>query len=159
MARTSWHPAFAQAIETELEDCQDVLTFETEHQLTTEPLRIDVLIIKKPPDFVIKKNIGQIFRQCNIVEYKSPEDYIAVEDYHKTHCYSRLYAALNKVDIADMSVTVVATGHPQKLLGFLKSRYTVYNAQPGIYTVKGDTSPTQIIVSVELPEEDNFLAD
>jgi hypothetical protein len=62
MARTSWHPAFAQAIENELEDSKDALTFETEHQLTTEPLRIDVLIIKKPPNFVIKKNIGQIFR-------------------------------------------------------------------------------------------------
>jgi hypothetical protein len=67
-----------------------------------------------------------------------------------------LYAALNSVDIDEMSVTVVATKHPQKLLGFLRSRYKVKNDQQGIYLVEGDTSPTQIIVSRELPEDDNF---
>ena len=44
MARIAWHPAFVQAIQQELEDYLDVLTFESEHQLTTEPLKIDVLI-------------------------------------------------------------------------------------------------------------------
>jgi hypothetical protein len=156
MARTSWHPAFAQAIESELEDCRDALTFETEHQLTTEPLRIDVLIIKKRKDVVIKKNIGQIFKLFNVVEYKSPQDRVTVADYHKTQCYSRLYASLNKVDINEMSVTVVSTRHPRKLLAFLKKQYTVENVQSGIYLVEGDTSPTQIVVSEELAEEDNF---
>ncbi|MDR0328138.1 MAG: hypothetical protein LBI05_07585 [Planctomycetaceae bacterium] len=156
MVRTSWHPAFAQAIENELEDSKDALTFETEHQLTTEPLRIDVLIIKKKRSVIIKKNIGQIFRGFNIVEYKSPGDRVTIEDYHKTHCYSRLYASLNKEDIAEMSVTVAVTRHPRKLLGFLTSRFTVKNVQPRIYTVEGDTSPTQILVSEELLGEDNF---
>jgi hypothetical protein len=156
MARTSWHPAFAQAIENELEDCRDALTFETEHQLTTEPLRIDVLIIKKKKNVIIKKNIGQIFRGFNIVEYKRPDEHVTIEAYHKTHCYSRLYASLNKVDISEMSVTVAVTRHPRKLLAFLRKQYTVENVQPGIYLVNGDTSPTQILVSEELPEEDNF---
>ena len=156
MTRTSWHPAFAQAIENELEECQDALTFETEHQLTTEPLKIDVLIIKKKKNVVIKKNIARIFRLYNVVEYKSPKDHVTIEDYHKTHCYSRLYASLNRIDINEMSVTVVATRHPRKLLGFLKNQYTVQHVQPGIYLVEGDTSPTQIIVSEELPKKDNF---
>ena len=156
MARTSWHPAFAQAIENELEESKDALTFETEYQLTTEPLRIDVLIIKKKRNVVIKKNIAQIFQSFNVVEYKSPNDRVTLEDYHKTHCYSRLYASLNKVDINEMSVTVVVTRHPRKLLAFLRKQYTVANVQPGIYLVEGDTSPTQVIVSEELSEEDNF---
>jgi hypothetical protein len=156
MARTSWHPAFAQAIENELEDCRDALTFETEHQLTTKPLRIDILIIKKKKDDEIKKNIAQIFREFNIIEYKSPEDRATIEDYHKTHCYSRLYASLNKVDINEMSVTVVVTRHPRKLLAFLRKQYRVENVQQGIYLVEGDTSPTQILVSDELLKEDNF---
>ena len=156
MARTSWHPAFAQAIENELDDCKDDLTFETEHQLTTEPLRIDVLIVKKKKNVVIKKNIAQIFRGFNIIEYKSPGDRVTVEDYHKTHCYSRLYAALNKVDINEVSVTLAVMRHPRKLLAFLRKQYTVYNVQPGIYFVEGDTSPTQILVADELSKEDNF---
>ena len=156
MARTSWHPAFAQAIKHELEDSKDALTFETEYQLTTEPLRIDVLIVKKKRNVVIKKNIGQIFRSFNIVEYKSPEDHVTLADYHKTHCYSRLYASLNKTDINEMSVTVVATQHPRKLLAFLRKQYTVENVQKGIYLVRGDTSPTQILVTDELPKKDNL---
>jgi hypothetical protein len=156
MGRISWHPAFVQAIQLELEEYHDVLTFETEYQLTTEPLKIDVLIIKKTKDVVIKKNIAQIFRQFNVVEYKSPADRATIADYHKTQCYARLYAVLNKKDIDDISVTVVATRHPRKLLTFLKKRYAVQHAQSGIYLVEGDTCPTQIVVSEELSEEDNL---
>ncbi|MCL2306426.1 MAG: hypothetical protein FWC43_13875 [Planctomycetaceae bacterium] len=155
MARLAWHPAFVQAIQQELEDYLDILTFESEHQLTAEPLKIDVLIIKKK-NVVIRKNIAQIFRAFNVIEYKSPNDRATIEDYHKTQCYGRLYAALNKVDINEVSVTVVATRHPRKLLSFLKNQYTVQHTQPGIYSVEGDTCPTQVIVSEELPEEDNL---
>jgi hypothetical protein len=155
MARTSWHPAFAQAIELELDENKDALTFETEHQLTTEPLRIDVLIIKKKKDVVIKKNIAQIFRGFNVIEYKRPNDHVTIEAYHKTQCYSRLYASLNKIDINEMSVTLAVTQLPRKLLSFLKKQYTVKNVQPGVYYVEGDTSPTQIFVADELPEDEN----
>jgi len=155
MARTSWHPAFAQAIEHELEVTKDALTFETEYQLTTEPLRIDVLIVKKKKDVVLKKNIAQIFRGFNIIEYKRPDEHVTVESYHKTQCYSRLYASLNKVDINEMSVTLAVTQLPRKLLAFLKKQYTVKNVRKGVYYVEGDTSPTQILVSAELPEDEN----
>jgi hypothetical protein len=114
------------------------------------------LIIKKKKDAVIKKNIAQIFRQFNVVEYKSPGDRVTIENYHKTQCYSRLYASLNKVDINEMSVTIVATRRPRKLLSFLRKQYAVKNVQDGIYIVEGDTSATQILVSEELPKEDNF---
>jgi len=156
MARLAWHPAFVQAIQQELEDYENVLTFESEHSLTTEPLRIDVLIIKKKKNVVIRKNIAQIFQAFNIVEYKSPSDRVTIEDYHKTQCYGRLYAALNKVDINEISVTVVATRHPRKLLSFLENQYKVQRTLPGIYLVEGDTCPTQVIVSEELPEADNL---
>jgi hypothetical protein len=133
MARTSWHPAFAQAIENEFEDSKDALTFETEHPLTSEPLRIDILIIKKKKDVVLKKNIGRIFRGFNIVEYKRPLEHVTIEAYHKSQCYSRLYASLNKVDINNMSVTVAVTQHPRTLLAFLRKQYTVTNEQKADY--------------------------
>jgi hypothetical protein len=43
----SWHPAFVDAIQLELEQYLGILEFIPEYQLTTEPLRIDVVIIKK----------------------------------------------------------------------------------------------------------------
>ncbi|MDR0653411.1 MAG: hypothetical protein LBG12_08925 [Synergistaceae bacterium] len=72
--KIQWHPAFYEAIQAELVEYRDVLHFEAEHQLTTEPLRIDVLIIRKQPDAVIRKNIAAIFRTINICEFKSPDD-------------------------------------------------------------------------------------
>ena len=41
----AWHPAFVEAIKLELEEYEDVLEFYPEYQLTTEPLRIDCIII------------------------------------------------------------------------------------------------------------------
>ena len=42
-----WHPAFYAGIQIEFEKEADKLTFENEHQLGTDPMRIDVVIIKK----------------------------------------------------------------------------------------------------------------
>ena len=67
-----WHPAFFAEIQIELQEDAEHLIFENEHQLGTKPKEIDVLIIKKDKGRVIRKNIGRIFRQHNIVEYKSP---------------------------------------------------------------------------------------
>jgi hypothetical protein len=78
-----WHPAFYQAIMLELEQYKGVLQFTPEYPLTTEPLRVDVLIIKKEKDVTIEKNIAAIFRSDNVVEYKSPEDYVSVADFYK----------------------------------------------------------------------------
>jgi hypothetical protein len=92
----SWHPAFVQAIKLELEPYRDALEFIPEYQLTSEPLEIDVVIIKKAPDLVIEKNIARIFRKINLLEYKSPDDYFSVHDFYKVLGYAFLYAALNK---------------------------------------------------------------
>ena len=72
--KLSWHPAFTVAIRHELFDYRDSLEFKPEYQLTAEPLRIDLLIVKKPKDLFINKNIARIFRTDNILEYKSPGD-------------------------------------------------------------------------------------
>ena len=41
--------------------------------------------IKKNVDEPIEKNIGRIFRKHNIVEYKSPTDYLSVDDFYKVY--------------------------------------------------------------------------
>ena len=91
-----WHPAFVEAIKLELEDYGDSLVFYPEFQLTAEPLRIDCVVVKKTTDIVIKKNIAAIFREVNLVEYKSPDDYISVDDFYKDYAYTYLYASFEK---------------------------------------------------------------
>jgi len=100
--KTQWHTAFFQAIQQELFDYRDSLEFKYEHPLAEEPLRIDLLIIKKPKNLTINKNIARIFRADNLLEYKSPGDYLAVSDFLKVNAYANLYAAITpSVDFAD----------------------------------------------------------
>ena len=40
-----WHPAFFAGIQIELKDDKENLSFENEHQLSTKPMEIDVLVI------------------------------------------------------------------------------------------------------------------
>ncbi len=65
-----WHPAFLAGMQIELGEEANHLSFESEHQLGTKPMAIDILI-KKEKKREIKKNIGQIFRTYNVIEYKS----------------------------------------------------------------------------------------
>lgn len=59
------------------------LLFEREHQLSHKPLEMDLLIIKMQNGIQLKKNIGKIFRKHNIIEYKSPKDYLSINDFIK----------------------------------------------------------------------------
>jgi hypothetical protein len=156
--RVAWHPAFFEAIQLELQQYKDILRFVAEYQLTTEPLRIDVLIIKKAADVVIEKNIAAIFRRENIVEYKSPGDYISVEDFYKIYGYACLYANLNKVAITDLTVTFTGSRYPRRLMAHLRRerKYSIEEKWPGIYIIKGDILPIQIIDSGKLSGEENM---
>jgi hypothetical protein len=138
---------------------QDSLSFVFEHPLNSEPLRIDVVIIKKERGAVIDHPIGAIFRGTNIVEYKSPGDHLSVHDFHKVGAYARLYSTQNRVETGDMSVSFVTAAHPRKLLSYLRNeyRFAVRERQSGIYYVEGDLFPVQIIESNRLEGMENGL--
>ena len=68
--KIKWHPAFAAAIQLELDEYKDYLDFSIEHELTDEPLKIDVVVIKKLKDIEISKPIGRILKGYNVFEYK-----------------------------------------------------------------------------------------
>ena len=50
LTKNHWHPAFCGATEWELKKNKKDLEFEPEHQLSKEPLRMDMLVIKKNTD-------------------------------------------------------------------------------------------------------------
>ena len=79
----------------ELGDEAKYFSFEAEHQLGTKPMAIDVLV-KKEKERRIRKNIGRIFRTHNVIEYKSPTDYLSVDDFYKVYGYACFY----KSDVA-----------------------------------------------------------
>jgi hypothetical protein len=154
----SWHPAFVQAIKLELEPYRDSLEFIAEYQLTSEPLEIDMVIVKKAPNLVIEKNIARIFRKINVLEFKSPDDYFSVHDFYKALSYAFLYAALNKVSVEDMTLSVIETRHPRQLFKYLEKERpgAVTEIAPGIYRITGYPLPIQVVESKKLPFEENM---
>jgi hypothetical protein len=152
-----WHAAFFAALQAELVDYLDILQFEKEHPLNQKPLQIDAIVIKAPPDAVIKKNFARGFKGHNILEYKSPRESLTVSAYIKTVGYACLYQAIENIDPQDITITIVCTTHPQALLEHLKKqdRRTIVKTQEGIYQIEGEMFPVQIAVGSRLSPDDN----
>ncbi len=159
---TYWHPAFFAGIQIELEEDADNLIFENEHQLGTKPMEIDVLIIKKETDRPVKKNIGRIFKKYNIIEFKSPDDSLNVDDFYKVYGYTCFYKAdaryINSIPAEELTITFVAEKYPRKLIEHLKNvkKYRVDEKEKGIYYVYGDLIPIQILITRKLSGEENL---
>ena len=157
-----WHPAFYAGIQIELEAESDRLTFENEHQLGTMPKEIDVLIIKKEKYYQVKKNIGKIFRTHNIIEYKSPSDYLSVDDFYRVYGYACFYKAdtgrEDSIPIEELTISFVCKSRPKKFISHLETSwgYSLCRQEPGIYYLKGDKLPIQLIITAELSEAENL---
>lgn len=160
--KLQWHPAFYAGIQIELKDEAENLIFENEHQLGTKPFGIDVLIIKKESEKPIRKNIGRIFRKHNIIEYKSPTDYLNIDDFYKVYGYACFYKAdvekADSIKVEELTISLVCYAYPRKLFKHLqkKRNYTVQKVGQGIYYVIGDKFPIQILITGKLSEKDNL---
>ena len=137
-----WHPAFFAGIQVDLDAENSELLYVNEHQLGTKPKQIDVIVLKKNDNYQIRKNIGRIFRKYNIIEYKSPSDYLSIDDFYNGYAYAYLY----KID----TVTVDERKIRDITLTFATTKY------PGIYYICGDIIPMQIVVLSQLPLEENL---
>ena len=157
-----WHPAFYADIQIELEEEAGLLVFENEHQLGTKPKEIDVLIVKKEVEVPIRKNIGRIFRKHNIVEYKSPTDYLSIDDFYKVNGYACFYKAdtarADSIKIHDITITFVCHRYPRSLIRYLTDEigYQITRVEDGIYYIIGDKIPIQLILTKELSENHNL---
>lgn len=159
-----WHPAFYAGLQIELKEDSDNLIFENEHQLGTKPKQIDVLIIKKEKDIPVKKNIGRIFRRYNIVEYKSPTDYLSINDFYKGCAYAMFYKSDTKnedaIPIQDITLTFVSVKYPRKLIQHLKKEwgFLIEEKFQGIYYIRKekDILPMQLIVTSRVSWDDNL---
>ena len=125
-------------------------------------MQIDLLILKKVENVSIYKNIGKIFRGNNVLEYKSPTDYMGVDDFYKVYGYACFYKAdseeANSIAIDDITISLVSKKYPRKVIEHLtKERgYKIRKEEEGIYYVEGDIFPIQILVTSRLSKEKNL---
>jgi hypothetical protein len=155
--RIAWHPAFYGALRLELADYLGELTFEVERQLSSEPLIIDVVVVKKPPGVRIEKNIGKMFRERNIIEYKSPDDSLSVWDFHKGLAYSHLYMSQEKVGVGEVTLTYVSGRRARKALEYAEREcgLRVEEEEAGIWRLMGGGLDMQMIDTGRLDAEGN----
>lgn len=159
--KIQWHPAFDAALQIELGDEAKYLEFESEHMLTKKPMQIDVLV-KNDKHVKIRKNIGRIFRQYNIIEYKSPKDDLNIDDFYKTYAYACIYKsdteAVDRIQATELTISFVCYHYPRAMLNKLERDrgITVESVDDGIYYLLGDAIPIQLIVVPALSKENNY---
>ena len=157
-----WHPAFFAGLQIELEEDAENLIFDNEFQLGKKPMAVDVLVVKKNKDLPVRKNIGQIFKKYNIIEYKSPEDSLTIDDFYKVYGYACIYKAdtgtVDSIPVEELTITLASGRYPRKLIRHLRVvlHDTVRNVGKGIYYVEGEKIAIQIIVLSQLSKEENL---
>ena len=154
-----WHGAFANGIRYELAGYTDKLKIETEHSLSKEALRIDMLVIKKDEGLKVEKNIGKIFKEHNLVEYKSPSDRLSVHDYNKVKGYAYLYSAFEKVSPSKITITFIIPEITEQLRGFLseESEFQITVVDDGINYVQDNGFTVQIIEQKKVSVDKNLF--
>jgi hypothetical protein len=156
--KTQWHPAFCSAVRLDLKDYAEWLSYTDEYSLTNRPLSIDLLVIKKEKDVIINNTIGKIFRQYNVLEYKSPKDKLNIDTFYKSIAYACLYKVssthVNEIKGSEITVSMVRDKAPVKMLKELeKAGFKVEKKYDGVYYITGSIFPTQILVTSKLDKE------
>ena len=157
-----WHPAFQASIQIEFEAEAEKLTFEPEHLLSKKPMQMDELIIKVAENEAIHKNIGRIFRRYNIIEYKSPDDNLTINDFYKVYGYCCFYQSdtdkICEIPPDELTITFICNHFPRRMVQHLKEfrGLDISHVEAGIYYITGDAFPIQLLVTRELDPKENL---
>lgn len=155
-----WHPGFYGAAELEFLSNKDELEFQREFNLSKEPLRIDLLIIKKHANVRIENELGHIFKKINVVEFKNPDDRLSIDDYYKTVGYACLYKGLgetvDQIPADELTISIFRESYPREMFETMKNLgLEIKERYPGIYYISGKRVlfDTQIVVTKQLDKE------
>ena len=155
-----WHPGFYGAAELEFLSNKGDLEFQREFNLSKEPVRMDLLIIKKLADIQIKNELGHIFKKYNVAEFKCPDDALTIDDYYKTVGYACLYKGLgetvDQIPANELTISIFRESYPREMFEAMKNLGMEIKEQyPGIYYISGKQTlfDTQIVVTKQLDKE------
>lgn len=154
--KTNYHAAFLGSLEVLLWSYRKQIILEPEKSLSTEGIRMDILLLKKDPSLEIDSDIARIFREHNIIEYKSPDDALNIDVFAKVMAYACLYksqgSAVNAIPFSNISATIYRHRYPRKAFKELKANgAAIERPYPGVYYVRGLTPfSIQILVGKEL---------
>ena len=157
VVKIEYHYGFYAATHAEYHAFREVLDFLQEQELGIKPVKLDMLIIRQDEPNPLKDPIGKFFRKYNILEYKSPEDGLTIDDFYKVQAYACLYKSMGKTvdSIPGDALTVSIFRHtfPRKMFEALeRTGLEVTEDHPGVFHIEGPlTVPAQVIVTSMLP--------
>ena len=160
-AKTQWHPAFCAAMRLDCLPWQHELEFTDELRLGQMPNIIDMLVIKKRADVVLPHPLLKSFRGHNILEFKSPEDELNIDNFFKGLSYACDYKSqgthVDERKYTDITVTFLRESAPTNLFQVLTNQVMEVNqAEAGIYHVRGFPFFIQVVAYKELADTDAF---
>lgn len=94
--------------------------------------------------------------------YKSPGDYLSVDDFYKIYGYTCFYKSNTRftdtIKFCDLTITFVSESYPRKLIRHLQKthNYQSKEIESGIYYIIGAPLPIQIIVTSKLSKKENL---
>ncbi|WP_258358809.1 hypothetical protein [Moorella sulfitireducens (nom. illeg.)] len=159
MPNKQWHPVFVTALKEALVDAPPgQVEIQAEVALSSRPLDVDVIIIKKKADIALNHPVARVFRRYNLFEFKSPVDYLEANDFDKGLALVRLYKVIEHPEallLDDFTLTLVSSSHPRAMMEMLNARQLKVQAgvpAAGIYQVKGEMFVVQVVVINELED-------
>lgn len=154
--RSDWHMGFEALLRIDTHKYGKRVRIEPEHVLGEEPPRADYLILKGDGGLRLEKEIFQIFRRHNIIEYKSPHTSLNERVLRKICGYANYYIGVagHEGDVPAEQVTISifrAVKNPGLFREMEDKGNLVKTKTVGIYRVEGMTDlPFQIVVTGEL---------
>lgn len=154
--RLDWHSGFEGGLMLSLRAYAKDIEVEREHPLSSEPLRIDYLVIKKRHDVYVDNAIGRDYRTYNIIEYKNPNDELNVDVLWKVIGYTCIFKSLGKtvdeIKASEITISIFRAAKPVKLFKYLREKgVRVEEQDPGVHKVYGMIDiPISIVVISEL---------
>ena len=119
-----WYLAFVCACKLVWDPKEMELAYLPEHPVTVEPIKTDILVVKKQMDKILPDEIGGFFRTYNIIQFKSSSDKFQANDFLKELIYAFAYKVYeNNIDLNDMSLTVFCPPDITEVLDFAKENH------------------------------------
>jgi len=118
-----------------------------------------MLVIKKSKDLKIEKNLGKIFKEHNILEYKSPSDNLALSDYSKVKGYAYLYCAFENITPQQVTITFIVPELTAVLRSYLTNveGFDITVVDDGICYVDDKSFSVQVIEQKKLSVDKNLF--
>ena len=141
--KINWHLGFQGGMELELRPWRAALRFDPEKELSKEALWLDLLITRQDKDLEMDHPIGRRMRIYNVLEYKSPEDALSINDFSKAVGSALLCAGLgqrvNEMPLDQLAVFLLRDSYPRELLAELRRLnmdVRESETEPGIYEIE-----------------------